>query len=473
MRILMLGWEFPPFIAGGLGVACYGLTKALDRHGHKILFILPKPVDRAGNASHVKMLGSDSPAPAAGTTRTNVMDVEGMPLHGFQNAIFRGVQASFSHSYPGFDPAKIAGVGATAGIGGVDLSAIQASDETAALLAQSFGGGLGGGSTSAGLAAGGPGVGYGSDLVGDSERYARLVVALARGESFDVVHAHDWLTFPAGVALSSLSRKPLIVHVHSTEFDRAGTNVNQRVYEIERAGMHHASRVIAVSQFTKAICVRRYGVSPAKVDVVYNGIERDHVQPREGDRIESGDRIVLFVGRITMQKGPEYFIAAAKRVLEKMSNVKFVLAGSGDMAVRMIELAASMGIGHKVLFTGFLRGRDVDRVYQMADCYVMPSVSEPFGIAALEAIKHDVPVILSKTSGASEVLTHVLKVDFWDIDEMANKILAVLRHPPLSQTLRQHGSFELHRLTWDGAAERCVASYSKAMGTTGPSVAAS
>jgi glycosyltransferase involved in cell wall biosynthesis len=180
-------------------------------------------------------------------------------------------------------------------------------------------------------------------------------------------------------------------------------------------------------------------------------------------QIGSQDKIVLFLGRITMQKGPEYFIAAAKRVLEKIDSVKFVVAGSGDMARRMIELAAAMGIGQKVLFTGFLRGRDVQRVFQMADCYVMPSVSEPFGISALEAIQHDVPVIISKQSGVSEVLTHVLKVDFWDTDEMANKIIAVLRHPPLSQTLRSHGNIELRRLTWEGAAEKCVRVYGRAL----------
>jgi len=222
--------------------------------------------------------------------------------------------------------------------------------------------------------------------------------------------------------------------------------------------------VLAVSQMTKNICVRRYGVSPDRVDVVYNGVEREASQPVPGAHVERDDRIVLFLGRITMQKGPEYFIAAAKRVLEKVQNVKFVVAGSGDMALRMIELAANMGIGHKVFFTGFLRGADVEKVFRLADCYVMPSVSEPFGIAALEAISHDVPVILSKTSGASEVLSHVLKVDFWDIDEMANKIVAVLTHAPLTKTLREHGAMELHRLTWDEAARRCVESYKVGLG---------
>jgi glycosyltransferase involved in cell wall biosynthesis len=309
---------------------------------------------------------------------------------------------------------------------------------------------------------GGAGPHYSGDLVGDAERYARLVVALARNERFDVIHAHDWLTFPAGLAMARVSGKPLVVHVHSTEFDRSGDHVHQPVYDIERRGMHGAQRVIAVSMLTKSLCISRYGVRAGKVDVVYNGIDRESEQPRPGMQIASADKIVLFLGRITMQKGPEYFIGAAKRVLEKYEDVKFVVAGSGDMATRMIELAAHMGIGHKVLFTGFLRGRDVDRIFRMADCYVMPSVSEPFGIAPLEAIDAGVPVIISKQSGVSEVLTHVLKVDFWDTDEMANKIVAVLRHPPLSATLRHHGSFELRRLTWEGAAQKCVESYRRA-----------
>lgn len=470
MRILMLGWEFPPFIAGGLGVACYGLTKALDKLGHEVIFILPKPVDRS-HASHVRML---SPAAAFGTSSGGMppdsllLDDEGNPLTGFKHASFHGVDASFSSPYPAFDENAFARTlaGATQELAARREEAIAAGGEPGGVAISDAPApspaphaptpghiGMGGGA----------GVGYGTDLVGDAERYARLVVALTRRETFDLIHAHDWLTFPAGIALAKATGRPLVVHVHSTEFDRAGNNVNQRVYEIERAGMHAADRVIAVSQFTKSLCVRRYGVSPDKVDVVYNGVEREHVQPREGAKIEAKDKIVLFLGRITMQKGPEYFIAAARRVLEKYQDVKFVLAGSGDMALRMIELAASMGIGHKVLFTGFLRGKDIQRVFALADLYVMPSVSEPFGIAPLEALGHDVPILISKTSGVSEVLTHALKVDFWDVDDMANKIVAVLRHPPLSRTLLHHGHFEIRRLTWDGAAERCEQIYRDAV----------
>ena len=462
MRILMLGWEFPPFVAGGLGVACYGLTRALDRQGHHVIFVLPKPVDR-GLASHVALLSPDTLAArrAAGNP-----DEGGAPgSTAFKNATFRGVPASFSSPYPAFSPVSWFGLDDRAEAQNT-ATAISSPASSAAILPTAPGPAPAAVTPGTPMhigSGGGAGPGYGGDLIGDSERYARLVVALARTEQFDVIHAHDWLTYPAGLALAKVSGKPLVVHVHSTEFDRSGNNVSQRVYDIERAGMQGADRVVAVSMLTKSICVRRYAVHPARVDVVYNGIDREDEQPAQGATIDPKDRIVLFLGRITMQKGPEYFIAAAKRVLEKIDNVKFVVAGSGDMALRMIELAANMGIGPKVLFTGFLRGKDVDRVYQMADCYVMPSVSEPFGIAALEAIKHDVPVIVSKTSGVAEVLTHVLKVDFWDIDEMANKIVAVLRHPPLGDTLREHGAFELRRLTWDGAAEKCVESYRRAI----------
>lgn len=462
MRILMLGWEFPPFIAGGLGVACYGLTRALDRLGHQVTFILPRPVDRS-HASHVRLLSPDEvrartglrlPASAKARATAAAAD-QPYTMDGFEHAVFRAVPASFASPYPGFDLARRP---RDAGDPSITGPSAPAEDEPALPPIPGLPG-----DPAAPPPAMRADAGYGGDLLGDADRYARLVVSLARREAFDVIHAHDWLTYPAGIALAKVARKPLVVHVHSTEFDRSGEAVNQPVFEIERRGMHEADRVIAVSEFTKAICVERFGVPASKVDVVYNGIDRRDQQPPPGAQIEAGDKIVLFLGRLTMQKGPEYFIAAAKRVLEKYDQVKFVVAGAGDQAQEMIELAAEMGVGHKVLFTGFLRGRDVERVFRMADCYVMPSVSEPFGIAALEAIHHDVPVILSKQSGASEVLSHVLKVDFWDVDEMANKILAVLRFPPLSQTLRQHGTFELRQLTWEGAAEKCLRSYGAAL----------
>jgi glycosyltransferase involved in cell wall biosynthesis len=398
----------------------------------------------------------------------SLLGADSFSMPGFEHTTFRAIPSSVTSPYRSFAPRSgmfdISGVGA-----GGQSSHLPQSPIDDPLLALALEHPLGFGAPA--IAPGG--AAYEGDMHAAAERYARLCVALVRTDrggdagGFDCIHAHDWMTFPAGIALAHVTGKPLVIHVHSTEFDRSGENVDQRVYNIERRGMHAAARVICVSNLTQSICVRRYGVDPGKCQVVYNGVDNEAAQPRPeggGDRIEAKDRIVLFLGRITMQKGPEYFIRAAKRVLEKEPNAKFVVAGSGDMAIRMIEEAAYLGIGSRVLFTGFLRGRDVDRIYRMADVYVMPSVSEPFGIAPLEAMRNDVPVIISKQSGVSEVLTHALKVDFWDIDEMANKIVAVLRHPPLGQTLREHGSFELRRLTWDGAAQRCVRVYASAIG---------
>ena len=272
------------------------------------------------------------------------------------------------------------------------------------------------------------------------------------------------MTFAAGMAVAGLKGVPLVVHVHSTEFDRSGMHIDQRIYDVERRGMHAAMKVIAVSSLTKNLITHHYGVDEKKVEVIYNAIESNgNGFDEEKYAIHNDEKIVLFLGRITMQKGPEYFLAAAKKVLEVMDNVKFVMAGSGDLTRRTIEMAASMGIGHKVLFTGFLRGPDVDKVFKMADLYVMPSVSEPFGIAPLEAMAHGKPVIISKQSGVSEVLNHALKVDFWDVNEMANKIIAVLRHPPLASTLQQHGSFEVRRMSWSDAAQACVGVYEQAV----------
>jgi glycosyltransferase involved in cell wall biosynthesis len=294
------------------------------------------------------------------------------------------------------------------------------------------------------------------------QRYAAAAIKLAMQEDFDVIHAHDWMTFPAGIAVAAVTGKPLVVHIHSTEFDRSGEHVNQVIYDIERAGVHAADRVIAVSFLTRNIIISRYGVTGDKVEVIYNGIERNGNGFNFGRiDIKKEEKIVLFLGRITMQKGPEYFLGAAKKVLEVMDNVKFVMAGSGDMMRKSVELAAQLGIGSKVLFTGFLRGEDVRKVYEMADLYVMPSVSEPFGLAPLEALNHDVPVLISRQSGVSEVLTHVLKADFWDVNEIANKIVAVLKYPPLQIALKEHGNFEVRKLKWEDAAEKCSQLYNQ------------
>jgi glycosyltransferase involved in cell wall biosynthesis len=492
MRILMLGWEFPPFITGGLGTACYGLTRALDRRGVEVTFVLPQTV-RDGAAEHVTLVAPGGTAPQV-IHRLREMDP------GSAAARAAGAPAQSPPSPPPLPSAAIAPVpdpgaapspyqhmrmihlpievdSAYSAPAGRDretselASPLDRTSKPAAPSAREARSQAAEAQLERRLVeqvlpeAPTPTVeapppmqpisaaDYSGDLFSQAQQYARFCLQVARAERFDVIHAHDWLTYPAGLAVARLMHRPLIVHVHSTEFDRSGEHVNQRVYDIERRGMHGASVVVAVSQLTKNVCVNRYGVRAEKVQVVYNGVELGPTQPTSVG-IETNEKIVLYFGRITYQKGPEYFIHAAKRVIDYMDDVKFVVAGSGDQAARMIEMAAALGIGHKVLFTGFLRGADIARVFALADVYVMPSVSEPFGIAPLEAMSHDIPVIISKTSGVSEVLTHALKVDFWDVDDIANKIIAVLRHPPLSRTLREHGAFEVRRLTWDGAAHR-------------------
>jgi len=448
MRVFMLGWEFPPFISGGLGTACYGLTKAMSGIGTDIIFVLPRPVS-SPFSTHVRLVSARDGSPLASPTTDFRLDE-------FSNVVFRTVNANMTSPYTrpedfaASNPQILDPDAPDADVSEFPVSADQESGSIPVPASVAFP------ASSHGH--------YGGDLFAEVQRYAALATEIARGETFDVVHAHDWMTFPAALAVAGIKGVPLVVHVHSTEFDRSGVHIDQRIYDIERRGMHAAMKVIAVSYLTKNLITHHYGIDPGKVEVVYNAIESTaSAFDPENYSIHKDEKIVLFLGRITMQKGPEYFLAAAKRVLDVMDNVKFVMAGSGDMIRRTIEMAASMGIGHKVLFTGFLRGPDVEKVFKMADLYVMPSVSEPFGIAPLEAMSHDVPVIISKQSGVSEVLAHALKVDFWDINEMANKIVAVLRHPPLASTLRQHGNFEVKRLNWTDAAKACMQVYQQAI----------
>ncbi|MEM1098895.1 MAG: glycosyltransferase [Planctomycetota bacterium] len=474
MRVFMLGWEFPPFISGGLGTACYGLTKALAAEGVGVTFVLPKTIGGEYDNQHVRVLSPQSPAAAQGDRSSSAVAstfepdptsfVPPAPEDAFAGVTFKAVPSRMPSPYAGVDAGVAAqGYDQSQGISFVGPEAPAAPPEPRHTDFAPD-------SDPSQDAPTTVGVSYDGDLVAEARRYADLCVDLARGEDFDVIHAHDWLTFPAGMAVAAHTGKPLIVHVHATEFDRAGESPHSQIYDIERRGVHAALKVIAVSRRTKDILVSRYGLPEDRVTVIYNGVENGTPNPdlpQPLPRIEKTDKVVLFLGRVTMQKGPEYFLRAAKRVLDVEDNVKFVVAGSGDKLTESIESVARLGIGHRVLFTGFLRGNDVDKVFDMADVYVMPSVSEPFGIAPLEAIRSGVPVIMSKQSGVAEVIDHALKVDFWDTDEMANMIVSVLRRPPLGATLREHASVELRRLTWSGAAEKCVAAYTAAARAVG------
>lgn len=409
MNVFMLGWEFPPFISGGLGTACYGLTKAMSRMGIGITFVLPK-ASESSHSSYIKMLSVEE-------------HVKTKECREFRNVRFRTIMSPLK-------PYVSCGIseGRKQQKKNNYISSWQNNPSSSL-------------------------ENYGWDIFEQIHRYAAEVAEIAAVEDFDIIHAHDWMTYPAAVSAARASDRPLIVHVHSTEFDRSGEHVNQTIYDIERQGMHEAKKIIAVSNYTKNIIINRYGISSDKVEVVYNGVEHSNGACSQALTNKS-TKIVLFLGRVTMQKGPEYFIAAAQKVLEKIDNVKFIMAGDGDMTHRMIEYAAYLGIGHKVLFTRFLRGADVDRAYKMADLYVMPSVSEPFGIAPLEALQRGVPVLISKQSGICEVLRHALKVDFWDINQMANKIVAVLKYSPLSKTLRENGFAETGRFHWEDSAAK-------------------
>jgi glycogen(starch) synthase len=399
----MFGWEFPPFHSGGLGVACLGLTRALSQRGFEVLFVMPKKLDI--KTPWAKMLFADDIEDSA------LASIEGIAV----NSLLRAYETTTS-----YQTRKASVRGHTA-------------PEEEGI--------------------------YAHDLFSEVARYASAGAAVAKREEFDVIYAHDWLSFGAGVAAKQATGKPLVVHVHATEFDRSGgiTGANNHVYEEEKRGMEAADIVIAVSEYTKKIITDHYGISPEKVHVVYNGIDASTAPSGVGLRRmralkESGYKIVLFLGRLTLQKGPDYFLRAAKEVVARNPKVMFVVSGSGDMEESIMRLSAELGISANVVFTGFLSGADSHEMYKAADLFVMPSVSEPFGIAPLESMRLGTPVIISKQSGVSEVVRHALKVDFWDTDEMANMILAAIDHAGLCETLAENARLEADRLTWADAA---------------------
>lgn len=391
----MLGWEYPPRISGGLGTACSGIVRALASRGVEVLLVLPRAFgDEEGGGARIQDVSGRElaidPGMPGGPVRKFALE---SPLRPYLDA-----------------PGYLARVG-------VALRG-----------------------------------GYGPGLHEEVERYARAVIDLVSEEHFDVVHAHDWMTYPAGLAMHAELDRPLVCHVHACEYDRSGSRPDPRILAVEGQALRDSDRVVCVSRYTAGILRSRFAFDAAKLRVVHNGVELQATGAAETALRSIPEPIVLFLGRLTGQKGPQAFLEAAVLVLREEPGTKFVLAGCGDLLPTLVERAADLGIARSVHFTGFLEGPEVARAYAMADVYVMPSVSEPFGLAPLEAAAHGAAVILSRQSGVTEVLASALRVDHWDVEGLARRILLLLRRPGLRETLARGARREVARLSWNRAA---------------------
>lgn len=426
MRVLMFGWEFPPHITGGLGTACFGLTKGLVKHHTDVIFVVPKAYGdeikegfRLVNASDV------------------TMDLTETKFQEYWNRL-QYIEVG-SNLIPYVGPEEFENV--------ITEETKEIGEERKAMFKKHY--------QFSGK--------YGKNLMEEVAQYALVASSIATSYDFDVIHAHDWLTYPAGISAKNISGKPLVIHVHATEFDRSGENVNQSVYDIERYGMEAADLVITVSNLTRQIVIDRYGIPEDKVVTVHNAVEPSDRPELEGVQKHVKEKIVTFLGRVTYQKGPDYFVEAAYKVLQKDPNVRFVMAGSGDLFHRMVRRIARLKMGTRFHFTGFLKGAEVDKMFAMSDVYVMPSVSEPFGISPLEAMRSNVPVVISKQSGVAEILRHAVKVDFWDIDAMADAIYGILNYEGLRKMFVSYGKTEVDHLKWENAALEIMKVYQQAL----------
>jgi len=412
----MFGWEFPPHISGGLGTACYGLTKGLAKLNEvKVIFVVPKAY-------------GDEDQSAAQIIGANTVPISKKQIQ-FENAQQKiDYYEVKSNLVPYMGEEEF-----------WSLKSRKYSKETRFI------------ETDKGSKIQFSGK-YGPGLMQEIRNYALVAAVIAKENQFDIIHAHDWLTFFAGIEAKKISGKPLVVHVHATEFDRSGGNVNPNVYAIEREGMEMADKIIAVSGLTKKTIIEKYRIPSKKITVVYNAVEP--VFSKNEMRLHKGvdEKIVTFIGRITMQKGPEYFIEAAGLVLKKMKNVRFVMAGSGDLMNQMIDRVAELGIADHFHFTGFLKGNDVNQMLLMTDVFVMPSVSEPFGIVPLEAMQFNVPVVISNQSGVAEILENAIKIDFWDTYAMADAIYGLLNYSSLANHIKKEGKHEVENLEWVNSA---------------------
>ena len=424
MRVLMFGWEFPPHIAGGLGTACYGMTKGLAHNDVDVLFVMPS-ASGDEDESAVKIINASDVA----------IDTVSATVDEFLGKV------QFVHigtnMVPYVDP--------------VDFTTMV--EEERKRQIKGFRVQYGQKYKFSGK--------YGANLMEEVARYAMVgaTIAMQYKDQFDVIHAHDWLTYLAGIAAKQLTGKPLVVHMHATSYDRASDDqVDTRVVDLETKGMMAADKVMAVSELTRNICINRYGIEPEKVVAVHNAVDFTGREKLEVER-NVKEKVVTFLGRVTYQKGPEYFIEAAAKVLKRCNNVRFVMAGSGDMLNRCIRHVARLGISDRFHFTGFLRGKEVHKMFALSDVYVMPSISEPFGISPLEAMQTNVPSIISKQSGCGEILDKVIKTDYWDIHAMADAIYSICTNPSLFQYLQEEGIKEVDEITWEKVGLRIRACY--------------
>jgi glycosyltransferase involved in cell wall biosynthesis len=411
----MFGWEFPPHISGGLGTACFGLTKGLAKHKVNVIFVVPRAYGDEDQQAVRIVNASEVP-----------FDFEDKEYKEFWSRVKYMEIGSNIIPYVGPEEFEKA----------LEKKKKSGSSFTSNVFSKKY--------TFSGK--------YGTNLMEEVSRYALIASAVALKEEYDIIHAHDWLTYPAGIAAKKSSGKPLVIHIHATEFDRTGENVNDIVYGIEKEGFETADRIIAVSNLTRNTVINRYGIHPDKVVTVYNAVDQSLIKEIEEVKRTLNDKIVTFLGRITYQKGPEYFIEAAYKILQKDRNVRFVMAGSGDMLNKMIERVSALRIADRFHFTGFLKGNDVNKMFALSDVFVMPSVSEPFGIVPLEAMRVNVPVVISKQSGVSEILEHAFKIDFWDVDAMADSIYGLCHYDALSEMFKKYGKEEVESLKWEDAA---------------------
>lgn len=415
MKALMFGWEFPPHILGGLGTASYGLTKGMWECGDMdISFVIPKP------------WGDEDKSFA------NIIGASQIPI------AWRDVNREYVEQRIGkfIDPELYFNLRSNIY---ADFNYMRTND----LGCLEFSGR------------------YPDNLLEEINNYSICAGVIARTLDFDVIHSHDWLTYPAGIHAKQVTGKPLVIHVHATDFDRSRGNVNPTVFGIERDGMTQADHIITVSNLTRQTVIEKYGIDPAKVTTVHNAVTPLSEELLNVQANKPKEKVVTFLGRITMQKGPEYFVEAAAKVLKNNHNVRFVMAGSGDMMDKMILLAAERGISDRLHFPGFQKGKQVYEMLKASDVYMMPSVSEPFGISPLEAMQMGVPSIISKQSGCAEILNNVIKTDYWDIDAMADAIHSIVTYPAMYDQLREDGLNEVNQITWDKAGAKVIDIYKR------------